>query len=58
MHILPTDMTASVWDDALHPRADGETGEDGLVQPDIRLGLSRIRGIRKPTAERVEMAHA
>lgn len=39
-------------------RADGETGQDGLRQPDIRLGLNRIRGMRKPAAERIEAARA
>jgi error-prone DNA polymerase len=58
VRVLPADVTASVWDSTLHPRADGETGEDGLVQPDIRLGLNRIRGMRKPAAERIEAARA
>lgn len=54
VRVLPTDVTASVWDSTLHPRADG----DGAGQPDIRLGLNRIRGMRQPAAERIEAARA
>lgn len=54
VRVLPVDVTASVWDSTLHPRADG----DGSGQPDIRLGLNRIRGMRKPAAERIEAARA
>ena len=54
VRVLPADVTASVWDSTLHPRTDADG--DGVAQPDIRLGLSRIRGMRKPAAERIEAA--
>jgi len=54
VRVLPVDVTASVWDSTLHPHADGN--EAG--QPDIRLGFSRIRGMREPAAERIVAARA
>lgn len=56
VRVLPVDVTASVWDSTLHERL-GAVGEE-RAQPDIRLGFSRIRGMRKPAAERIEAARA
>lgn len=57
VRVLPVDVTASVWDSTLHLRADGND-DGGTRQPDIRLGLNRIRGMRQPAAERIEAARA
>ncbi|MCO5397952.1 error-prone DNA polymerase [Ralstonia soli] len=54
VRVLPVDVTASAWDSTLHLRAD----DDGTGQPDIRLGLNCIRGMRRPAAERIEAARA
>ncbi|MBB6584025.1 error-prone DNA polymerase [Ralstonia solanacearum] len=53
VRVLPADVTVSAWDSTLHERPHEAGG-----QPDIRLGLSRIRGMRPPAAERIVAARA
>ncbi|MGR5499076.1 helix-hairpin-helix domain-containing protein, partial [Vibrio diabolicus] len=40
----------------MHERPGAASEE--RAQPDIRLGFSRIRGMRQPAAERIEAARA
>jgi error-prone DNA polymerase len=49
--VLPADVTVSDWDAAL------ETIE-GSQRPAVRLGLSLLRGMREPVADRLETARA
>ncbi|CAJ0819119.1 error-prone DNA polymerase [Ralstonia flaminis] len=56
VRVLPVDVTASVWDSTLHERP-GAVSEE-RAQPDIRLGFSRIRGMREPAARRIIEARA
>jgi error-prone DNA polymerase len=51
IEVRTVDVTISDWDSTLE-----EIGADRSVQPAVRLGLSRLRGMRLEAAERIEAA--
>lgn len=51
--VLPVDVTVSAWDSTLEPA--GASGGGPLLQP-VRLGLSRIGGLRQEAAARIVAA--
>ncbi|WP_432263557.1 error-prone DNA polymerase [Cupriavidus sp. TMH.W2] len=50
VEVRPADVAISEWDSALERREGG--------QPAVRLGLSRLRGMREEAAQRIEIARA
>lgn len=50
VEVRPVDVTISQWDSSLERREAGH--------PAVRLGLSRLHGMREDTAQRIEIARA
>jgi len=55
--ILPVDVTVSDWDCTLEAAARGDDAGDAPQSP-VRLGLSRVKGMREDAAKRIEAARA
>ncbi|WP_083384625.1 error-prone DNA polymerase [Cupriavidus sp. USMAHM13] len=57
VRVLPVDVGESCWDSTLVLR-DGQPWREGAPPPDVRLGLGRVKGMRKEAAARIEAARA
>lgn len=59
VRVLPVDVTVSQWESTLEPVAEAGLGESQQSPcPLVRLGLSRVKGMREEAALRIEAARA
>lgn len=59
VRVLPVDVTVSQWESTLEPVAEAGPGESQeSPYPLVRLGLSRVKGMREDAALRIEAARA